>query len=128
LYKKVQHASSLTQLRTAAQNNAQLTGGSSGHPMGASLLATDVDPSLPRQNIKPLNHDVKTYPGNRLRMLKCLLSAVADPEGGAIAPALKVGKIDLIQEEHVLTHVRPSVSRSESGSLTALTRSEPVVG
>jgi len=42
-------------------------------------------------------------------------------------PPLKVGKIDLIQEEHVSTHVRPSVSRSESGSLTDLTRIEPVV-
>jgi len=53
---------------------------------------------------------------------------VADPGGGAIAPPpLKVGKIDLIQEELVSTHVRPSVSRSESGSLTDLTRSEPVV-
>jgi len=43
--------------------------------------------------------------------------------GGDRPPPLKVGKIDLIQEEHVSTHV----SQSESGSLTDLSCSEPVV-
>jgi len=43
-------------------------------------------------------------------------------KGDRLPPLLKVGNIELIQEEHVSTHV----SQSETGSLTDLTRSEPV--
>jgi len=59
---------------------------------------------------------------------KIVLGSVADPGGdrGDRPPPTQSGKIDLIQEEHVSTHV----SQSESGSLTDLinSHSEPAVG